>query len=62
MQTVVDLAAALHDKVYDKDPEKFPQAYNIALELVNEGVVKVLVDGQPGFSLPGATGEQADSA
>ena len=60
--SVVELASALHERVYEKDPEKFPQAYNVALQLVNDGVVKVLVDGQPGFSLPGATGEQAEPA
>lgn len=62
VEAVVDLAAALHEHVYDARPEQFPQAYNIALQLVKDGLVTVLVDGQPGFSLSGATGGEADSA
>jgi hypothetical protein len=62
VEAVVELAAALHEHVYDATPEQFPQAYNVALRLVNDGVVTVLVDGQPGFSLSGATGAEADSA
>ena len=62
VETVVELAAALHDKVFGADPAKFPQAYNVALQLVNDGVVNVLVDGQPAFSLPSVNGERADSA
>jgi hypothetical protein len=49
----VDLAAALNKQVFDAAPEKFPQAYNVALQLVNDGVVNVLVDGQPEFSFSG---------
>jgi hypothetical protein len=50
VESVVFLARALHDEVYDADPEKFPQAYNVALKLVNDGTVDVLIDGRPGFS------------
>jgi hypothetical protein len=57
VEAVVDLAAALHEQVFDAAPEKFPQAYNVALRLVNDGVVNVVVDGQPGFSLSGASEE-----
>ena len=52
VEAVVDLAAALNEDVYEADPVKFPQAYNVALKLVNDGVVNVLIDGQPGFSFP----------
>ena len=54
VEAVVDLAAALHEQVFDAAPDKFPHAYNIALRLVNDGVVNVIEDGQPGFSLSGA--------
>jgi hypothetical protein len=47
VEAVVDLARALHTHVYAGVPEKFPEAYNVALDLVNEGIVSVLVHDQP---------------
>jgi hypothetical protein len=34
VEAVVDLAAALHEHAYDADPNKIPEAYNVALHLV----------------------------
>jgi hypothetical protein len=51
---VVNGAAALHEDVYEADPVRFPQAYNVAVKLVKDGVVNVLIDGQPGFWFPDA--------
>jgi hypothetical protein len=45
VEPVVDLAAAPHEHVYDADPKKFPEACTIALQPLNNGVVKVVVDG-----------------
>jgi hypothetical protein len=50
VESVVFLARALQDEVYDARPEKLPQAYNVALKLVNDGIVDVRIDGRPGFS------------
>jgi hypothetical protein len=50
---VGDLADALHQQVYASTPEDFPPAYMVALDLVNSGVVRVVIDGQPGFELAG---------
>jgi hypothetical protein len=57
VEAVVDLAAALHEHAYDADPNKDPGGVQRRTSPGETGDVKVVVDGQPAFSPPGARSE-----